>query len=192
MTILPSRALRYRTGAALLAVATLGGCVVAPRPYPARESRESRIDREPAPTEIVVYPGQGQSSQRLDRDRYECHLWAVRESGYDPSRAQSRYSAPAPRVEPDPPAGYSTTMGAVSGAVIGAAVANPHRTAEGAAIGAVVGAVAGSAADNARQARAQAIEDAYARRSEARQDGRDYSYRRALAACLEARGYTVR
>lgn len=183
-------ALSYRSGLALLAAVSLAGCVAAPRPHPARASR---IDYEPAPTEIVVYPAQGQGSQRLDRDRYECHLWAVRESGYDPSTvASSRYSAPAPRVEPDPPAGYGTTMGAVSGAVIGAAVANPRRTAEGAAIGAVVGAIAGSAADNARQARADAIEDSYARRNESRADRGDRGYRRAMVACLEGRGYTVR
>lgn len=188
MTIFPSRALRQGASLALLAAATLSGCVAAPRPYP---QRESRTDYPPAPTEIVVYPGRGQSSRRLDRDRYECHLWAVRESGYDPSRAQSRYNTPSPRVEPDPPAGYSTTVGAVSGAVIGAAVANPHRTAEGAAIGAVIGAVAGSAADNAREARAQAIEDSYARRTDVRREGGG-GYRRAMTACLEGRGYTVR
>lgn len=185
----PSRTLHRHTGLALLAAAALSGCVAAPHPYP---TRESRVDYPPAPTEVVVYPLRGQGSQRLDRDRYECHLWAVRESGFDPSRMSLRSSAPPPRVEPDPPSGYSTTMGAVSGAVIGAAVANPHRTAEGAAIGAVIGAVAGSAADNAREARAQAIEDAYARRSEARQDGHDRGYRRALIACLEGRGYTVK
>ena len=130
----PSRTLHRHTGLALLAAAALSGCVAAPRPYP---TRESRVDYPPAPTEVVVYPLRGQGSQRLDRDRYECHLWAVRESGFDPSRMSLRSSAPPPRVEPDPPSGYSTTMGAVSGAVIGAAVANPHRTAEGAAIGAV-------------------------------------------------------
>ena len=190
MTSSPKEAPHYRTGLALLAAATLAGCVAAPRPHPARASS---VDYQPAPTEIVVYPAQGQSSQRLDRDRYECHLWAVRESGYDPSASPaSSYRAAAPRVEPDPPAGYSTTMGAVSGAVIGAAVANPRRTAEGAAIGAVVGAVAGSAADNARQARADAVEDAYARRNERQAERNDRGYRRAMIACLQGRGYTVR
>ena len=88
--------------------------------------------------------------------------------------------------------GLQHDHGAVSGAVIGAAVANPRRTAEGAAIGAVVGAVAGSAADNARQARADAVEDAYARRNERQAERNDRGYRRAMIACLQGRGYTVR
>ena len=171
----------------LLAALTLAGCA-APRSY---SVGAPGVDIPPAPTEVVVYPANGQSARRLDRDRYECHLWAVRESRYDPSR-HARDSAPSPRVEPDPPSGYSTTTGAVAGAVIGAAVANPHRTAEGAAIGAVVGGIAGSAEDRARESHAQAIEDSYAHRNEYRQDRRADGYRRALTACLEGRGYTVR
>ncbi len=177
----------YRAGFAALAALTLVGCA-APRSYSVGAPRASI---PPAPTEIAVYPANGQSARRLDRDRYECHLWAVRESRYDPS-GHARYYDPPPRVEPDPPSGYSTTTGAVAGAVIGAAVANPRRTAEGAAIGAVVGAVAGSAEDRAREARAQAIEDSYAGRREYRQDRRADGYRRAISACLEGRGYSVR
>lgn len=176
-----------RAGAILLAALTLAGCA-APR---STSVGAQGVGIPPAPTEIVVYPASGQSAQQLDRDRYECHLWAVRESRYDPSR-YARDDPPAPRVEPDPPSGYSTTTGAVVGAVIGAAVANPRRTAEGAAIGAVVGGVAGSAEDRARESHAQAIEDSYARQSEYRQDRRADGYRRALTACLEGRGYTVR
>lgn len=141
----------FRAALSMLAVLTLAGCA-APRSY---SVGAPGVDNPPAPTEVVVYPANGQSARRLDRDRYECHLWAVRESRYDPSR-HARYSPPPPRVEPDPPSGYSTTTGAVAGAVIGAAVANPHRTAEGAAIGAVVGGIAGSAEDRARESHAQA------------------------------------
>lgn len=35
---------------------------------------------------IFVYPQQGQSTEQIDMDRYECHLWAVGQSGFDPSR----------------------------------------------------------------------------------------------------------
>lgn len=34
--------------------------------------------------ELYVYPAQGQSEQQQADDRYECHRWAVGESGYDP------------------------------------------------------------------------------------------------------------
>ncbi|TVO66798.1 glycine zipper 2TM domain-containing protein [Denitromonas ohlonensis] len=177
-----------RTGVALLAVVTLAGCA-APR---SGQVGGAPMPVEASPREMAVYPAQGQSARRADRDRYECHLWAVKQSGFDPARSSAQSRAPAPRVEPDPPSGTSTTMGAVAGAVVGAAVANPRRTLEGAAIGAVVGGVAGNAADNAREARAQAIESRMAERRDLPREQRADNYRRATTACLEGRGYTVR
>src|SRR5258706_2346253 len=40
-------------------------------------------------TRVYVYPAEGQSAAQLDRDRYECHLWAVRQSGFHPSVAHA-------------------------------------------------------------------------------------------------------
>jgi hypothetical protein len=40
----------------------------------------------PQPQKIFVYPNNGQSPEQTDRDRYECHNWAVQETGVDPSR----------------------------------------------------------------------------------------------------------
>lgn len=42
-----------------------------------------RRDDSPAP---VAYPAHGQSDDAQDRDRYECHRWAVREADFDPTR----------------------------------------------------------------------------------------------------------
>jgi Family of unknown function (DUF6515) len=36
--------------------------------------------------EIFVYPRQSQSEATLARDRYECHRWAVSQTGFDPSQ----------------------------------------------------------------------------------------------------------
>jgi hypothetical protein len=53
-----------------------GGYVVTPSPYG---------DDEPgADQDIFVYPAQGQSETQLADDRYACHRWGVKESGYDP------------------------------------------------------------------------------------------------------------
>lgn len=176
-----------RVAVLLLAAGTLAGCA-APRSGPTSGPPTAV---EAAPQAVRAYPARGQSAQRADRDRYECHLWAVRQSGFDPARTPVPSRAPL-RVEPDPPTGTATTTGAVAGAVVGAAVANPQRTLEGAAIGAVVGGVAGHAADSAREAQAQAIEDRAARRHELRREPLADNYRRALSACLEGRGYTIR
>jgi hypothetical protein len=39
--------------------------------------------------DIMVYPAKGQSNKQLSNDRYECHIWAVKQSGFDPSNAQA-------------------------------------------------------------------------------------------------------
>ena len=36
--------------------------------------------------EIFVYPKNGQSEAQQSDDRYECHSWAVQQSGFDPTR----------------------------------------------------------------------------------------------------------
>jgi hypothetical protein len=41
----------------------------------------------PPPTErIFVYPRQGQSEATQAKDRYECHSWAVSQTGFDPTQ----------------------------------------------------------------------------------------------------------
>ncbi len=40
--------------------------------------------------EIFVYPGQGQSDERRDRDRYECYVWASKQTGYDPASGEPK------------------------------------------------------------------------------------------------------
>ena len=52
---------------------------------PAEESRET--GSAPARNEEpFVYPKNGQSEAQQGDDRYECHSWAVQQSGFDPTR----------------------------------------------------------------------------------------------------------
>ncbi len=39
----------------------------------------------PPPERVFVYPRKGQGEEQLAKDRYECHLWAVNQTGYDPT-----------------------------------------------------------------------------------------------------------
>ncbi len=153
------------------------------------------IPAESAPpsSQVYFYPSKGQGIEQQERDRYECYLWAVHETGFDPSVP---LLAPHQRVEvvPQPPVGYDTAAGAVTGAVLGAIVSSPCHSAEGAVIGAVAGAVVGSVSDAGRQVQAQRLEDRYNRQGNeqtALVEGQARNYRRAMAACLEGRGYTV-
>lgn len=45
-------------------------------------------------SEIYAYPAQGQSAEQQDRDYYDCHVWSVDESGYDPTlEGQNTYKS---------------------------------------------------------------------------------------------------
>jgi hypothetical protein len=37
------------------------------------------------PDQVFIYPRQGQNEQQQAADRYECHRWAVSQTGYDPT-----------------------------------------------------------------------------------------------------------
>jgi uncharacterized protein YcfJ len=136
-----------------------------------------------------VYPSNGQSAEQTDRDRYECHLWAVQQTGVDPSRADAN---PYERVvvQPATPPGSNTAAGAVTGAILGAIIAGPRNAGAGLVLGGATGAIVGSAADaNAQQQARQTQQQINMNASQGR--ARADSYRRALGACLEGRGYTV-
>jgi len=173
---------------ALAAVLAMQGCATSasyPPPAPTPP---------PPQTEVFFYPAHAQTAAQQDRDRYECYLWAVRQSGFDPSQANL---APTQRVvvQPGSPPGAAVAAGAVAGAILGAAIGAPHDEAEGAVIGAIAGGALGAAvesADQAETARIQSQYDASASAVQARQEAQALAYRRAMTACLEGRGYSVR
>lgn len=145
-------------------------------------------------TEVYFYPNQGQTPQQQDRDRYECYLWAVKQSGFDPS---APYLAPHQQVmvTPQPATGHDTAAGAFTGAVLGAAIGSPHSSGKGAILGAIAGAMLGAASDAARQEQAEQLQASYDRRGDQRYtelERQARRYRRAMGACLEGRGYSVR
>ncbi len=188
----------------LLAAVALGGllftlvsCADVPaRPAPVRRAAAPppRPAPQPVNTAVYVYPTSGQSADRMSRDRYECYLWAVKQSGFDPSQP---HLAPHQRVEvvSMPPPGTDTVAGAATGAILGAVIANPRNAAAGAVGGAIVGGAIGAASDAAREAQAKQIQKRYNQRNTAqaaRIEEQASNYRRALTACLEGRGYTVK
>lgn len=151
--------------------------------------------------DLFIYPAQRQSDQLLADDRYACHLWAVRESDFDPSRfgevAPPRIvRVPVPENQADGAAEKGAIVGALAGAVIGA---HNDEIGEGAVIGMVVGAITGAAIEErgGNEAQELARAEAQGRAEEIRQTKaerllRRSDYRRALTACLQGRGYSVR
>jgi hypothetical protein len=136
-----------------------------------------------------VYPLKNQSDAQQDRDRYECHSWAVKQTGYDPSRA---YPNNPTSLDPQPyrpsqphvlkGAGRGAALGAVGGAITGNA-------GKGAAAGAAMGGMAGGF-KRLDERRGQAAQQQSNVASAAASQQANYS--RAISACLEGRGYSVK
>lgn len=170
-------------GSTLAAGLVLSACVTPP-------PRVVAVQPPPPPQKLFVYPNNGQSPQQTDRDRYECHNWAVQQTGVDPSRADAN---PYGRVivQPATPPGANTATGAITGGLLGALFAGPNNAGAGLLLGAAAGAIIGSAADaNAKKQAAMTQEqiDQQAATGQAQAD----TYRRAIGACLDARGYSVK
>ena len=177
--------------ALLLAALLLGGCAVEPTPPPrAPPPPPVQQPLPPPPSEVFAYPQRGQSAQQQDRDHYECSTWATQQTGFDPSAPGVPPHERVTVVPGPPPTGAGTALGAVTGAVIGASVANPWNSGPAALAGAVVGGAIGTAAEAANaQPRTIVTQD---RRAQAAQEQQAANYRRAISACLDARGYAVR
>jgi len=192
-----------RLGYRILVLGALGcalsACVEAPPPRPYRAVRY--VEAPPAPpsdTTVYAYPQQGQTPEQLDRDRYECYVWASKQTGFDPSapgtaaRERTRVVMSGP---PAPPPGAQTAAGALTGAVLGAAVSRPRDAGAGAIVGAVLGGVIGASAEAAQNERAQEAQANAQAALDSRPpppDPRAADYRRAMSACLEGRGYSVK
>jgi hypothetical protein len=173
--------------------AMLSACVVPP-PQPARVAD---VPPPPPPnTDIYAYPLRGQSPDQVDRDRYECYVWATRQSGFDPSAPNV---PPHDRIRvlsgpPGPPPGTGTAVGAITGALLGAAVSRDAGAGllVGGLLGGAVGTAAEASANQQAQANAYAVERAEMRRYGAQLEQQAANFRRAAGACLDARGYSVR
>ncbi len=179
----------------LLAVLVLTACAPAPyRTAPGSMPRESAAPPQAPSTQVYFYPKAGQTTEQQSRDHYECYNWAIKQTGFDPGQSAIPRDQRV-RVVPMPPPGHDTITMAVAGAVLGALIGGRHHAGAGALIGASGGAIAGAASDSARVEAARQQEEAYnaqSRAYDARTEARASTFRRAMSACLEGRGYSVR
>ena len=182
-------ALRSTAGIAALAALALGlaGCVEAPPPRP---EPPPAYAGPPPNTTVYAYPEQGQSPDQQSHDRYECSLWAVHQTGFDPS---------APNVPTydrvvvsGPPRGTGTAVGAIAGAILGAAISAPWDRGAGAVFGGLTGAMIGTASDDSRAQQSEVEMSEEDRQEAFAMQRKAADYRRAISACLDARGYSVK
>ena len=135
---------------------------------------------------LKVTPQRGQSADQARRDRYECHNWAIEQSGETPPPAASDDDARRDndsdrdrREERADRAIAGAAIGGVLGGLFGGRGWHEHNrdVLAGAAVGAAVG--AGTQSRDERD------------RKEAAAPPVQSGYLRALSACLEGRGYSV-
>ena len=127
---------------------------------------------------LKITPHRGQSADQLRRDRYECHNWAIEQTGVVPLAPSQNDESEDADSEKRADRIARVLTGAAIGGTIGGLVRSTqgedpsNGVLAGAAVGAAVGAATGRGGD---------------------QDGADEpdDYLRALSACLEGRGYTV-
>lgn len=55
-----------------------------PRPI-TRRARTREVAAASGAHQLYVYPAAGQSQRQLADDRYDCHLWSVEQTSYDPT-----------------------------------------------------------------------------------------------------------
>lgn len=131
---------------------------------------------------LYIFPKEGQSQAQQDKDRGECHVWAVNEAGYDPTTAGP--SAQAKTQSELGGAAKGAVVGAAGGAIIGAIAGD---TGAGAAIGAAAGGLFNGFRRRDHNNKARAEASAQNQQS----DRARAEYQRALTACLNGKGYTV-
>jgi len=136
-----------------------------------------------AAQELFIFPQQGQDQAQQDADRGACHVWAVNQTGFDPTTASNQ----------PPPSSEASQGGVVRGGARGAALGAAVGAIGGnAGRGAAMGAAGGGLIGGMRRGDQQARQSQDRRNWQAAQDAQRSEYRRALTACLEGKGYTVR
>ena len=134
--------------------------------------------------ELIIFPGQGQSDEQMEQDKYSGYQWAKKETGFDPMEAPKATEAP-PKEEPKK---GGVLRGAAGGAIVGGIIDGSDGAKKGAAAGGVVGGVR-----RGRQNREQQYkEEQWAQDQTAQYSQRRNTYNRAYSACLEGKGYTVK
>ena len=140
----------------------------------------------------IFYPAKGQSEDQLEKDQYECYIWAKKKTGFDPMKTPTTKTAPPAKEEKVWGAGETALVGGVGGAIIGGVASGGKGVLAGGLIGGTGGALIGSARSSEQRKREERKQREWEQReanSYARSRGQ---YNRALGACMEARGYTVR
>ena len=128
---------------------------------------------------LYVYPQKQQAATQQLTDEQQCYDSAKTQTGFDPNATTTGGKAKKPGSSND----HAAAKGALRGATISGAVGGDP--AQGAARGALLGGVRSRRKEKQQDDK---LTDANKTQEQQKQD----DFKRALSACLDARGYSVR
>ena len=139
-------------------------------------------------SDMIIYPAKGQSQDQQAKDVKECASWAQNQSGFDPANPPKVQQVAV--QEQTHKADGTVLKGAAAGAIVGAAANGDVGGAAltGAGLGLAKRLVNRRRAERSAEERAQAQMASQQQNINALKD----KYNRAKAACLEAKGYTIK
>jgi hypothetical protein len=151
-----------------------------------------------ASMEVFVFPAAEQTPEQQSQDEAACYQWASQNTGTDPFAVAEQEQANQQQAASDQGAAEqagrgSGARGALRGAAAGAVIGEivDDDAGKGAAYGAAAGAIRGRRTGRDAQQRAQ---EQAAAQSEAREEataGELENFKKAFAACLQAKDYSV-
>jgi hypothetical protein len=131
---------------------------------------------------LYVYPEKQQSATQQLTDEQQCYGSAKTQTGFDPNATTTAAKTAKPSSGND----HAAAKGALRGATISRAVGGDPG--QGAARGAILGSVR-----EKRKAKEQSEQtDKKADAAKTQQQQKQDNFKRAMSACLDARGYSVR
>ena len=131
---------------------------------------------------LYVYPQKQQSATQQLTDEQQCYGSAKTQTGFDPNATTTAAKAPKASSGND----HAAAKGALRGATVSRAVGGDPG--QGAARGAILGSVRSRRKEKEQTEKADKKADATKTQQQQKQD----SFKRAMSACLDARGYSVR
>ena len=132
--------------------------------------------------QLIIYPQKGQSEEQQSKDRFECHNFAVQQTGFDPTQVAA---APPTQTTQQGGALRGAGRGAATGAVVGAIAGDAGK-------GAAIGAAGGGMVGGMRRRDAQRQASQQQANTQAAAAERQATFNRAVSACLSGRGYSVK
>jgi Glycine zipper len=140
----------------------------------------------------IIYPAKGQSEDQMEKDKYQCYSWAKNQTGFDPMKTPTTTSGPPAKEKEVWGAGKTGVAGGATGALVGGLAKGRKGAVRGGLIGAGTGALIGGARSSNQRKQEEQKRKEWEQREVNNYARARNEYNRALGACLEGRGYTVK